>query len=167
MNFFRDKANNLSSLFLRVEIIEARDLLAITKIGDSDPQISLCLVDSRNRKINKTEAFNTKPQRKTLNPKWNEVFIFSGVDAGLDRDSELPSLRLVMSHRAGFSTSGVPMGELNINLANIDYAGSVTDLWFPLVLSGRMKLAGEVGSTFTCYYPHLFLCNKLISRICL
>jgi len=37
------------------------------------------------------------------------------------------------------------MGELNVDLATIDHDGAVTDLWYPLALSGRMKLVtGEV-----------------------
>ncbi len=44
------------------------------------------------------------------------------------------------------------MGELNVDLATIDHDGAVTDLWYPLALSGRMKLVtGEVSSTFTTY----------------
>ena len=49
------------------------------------------------------------------------------------------------------------MGELNVDLATIDHDGAVTDLWYPLALSGRMKLVtGEVSTTF--YLFAIFNC---------
>jgi len=82
MNLFRKgSAANLHApdvRVLRVEVIEARNLVASTKAGDSDPNIALYLVDLGNREI-KTESFKTKPQSKTLNPKWNENFTFGAL----------------------------------------------------------------------------------------
>lgn len=60
---------------LVVEVIEARNLVASTKAGDSDPNLAIYLADLGNREI-KTESFKTRPQAKTLNPKWRETFTF-------------------------------------------------------------------------------------------
>lgn len=73
---------------------------------------------------------------------------FSGKKYNLDSDGDLPSLRLVLTHKAGYSVSDVPMGEISVDLATIDADGGETDLWYPLALSGRMKqVTGEVSST--------------------
>jgi Ca2+-dependent lipid-binding protein len=60
---------------LNVEVVEARNLIACTKSGDSDPHLSLFLTDLGMREI-KSESFKTKPQTKTLAPKWRENFSF-------------------------------------------------------------------------------------------
>ena len=82
MNLFRKGSTaNLhapEARVLRVEVVEARNLVASSKAGDSDPNIALYLVDLGNREI-KTESFKTKPQSKTLNPKWNENFTFGAL----------------------------------------------------------------------------------------
>ncbi|MGB4191091.1 MAG: C2 domain-containing protein [Rickettsiales bacterium] len=72
--------------------------------------------------------------------------VFStGKKYNLDTDGELPTLHVVVSHKAGYSVSDVPMGELQIDLGTIDHGGVETDLWYPLALSGRMKsVTGEV-----------------------
>ena len=70
----------------------------------------------------------------------------SGKKYNLDSDGELPNLNLVLTHKAGYSVSDVPMGEISIELNSIDPNGAETDLWYPLALSGRMKsVSGEVG----------------------
>ena len=74
------------------------------------------------------------------------ISIYAGKKYNLDSDGDLPTLRLVVSHKAGYSVSDVPMGELVIDLATIDADGGETDLWYPLALSGRMKqVSGEVN----------------------
>lgn len=60
---------------LVVEVIEARNLVACTKTGDSDPNLQIFLTDLGAREI-KTESFRTRPQTKTLAPKWRETFTF-------------------------------------------------------------------------------------------
>ena len=66
--------------YLRVEVIEARNLIASTKAGDSDPNVAIYLADLGAREI-KTESFKAKPQTKTLAPKWKETFIFGEPNA--------------------------------------------------------------------------------------
>jgi hypothetical protein len=75
--------------------------------------------------------------------------VATGRKYNLDSDGELPNLNFVLSHKAGFSVSEVPMGEVVIELNTIDPDGAETDLWYPLALTGRMKnVTGEVGQIF-------------------
>ena len=77
---------------------------------------------------------------------FSSSIILIGKKYNLDTDGELPSLHVVLTHKAGFSVSEVPMGELQIDLTSIDPDGAPTDLWYPLALSGRMKsVTGEVS----------------------
>lgn len=81
-----------------------------------------------------------------------------GKKYNLDSDGELPTLHLVVTHRAGFSTSDVPMGELTVDLGTIDHDGAETDLWYPLALSGRMKMVtGEVRCNIISFYIYVTL----------
>jgi len=128
---------------LVVEVLEGRDLVKCTKTGDSDPNLAVFLTDLATREVKK-ESFKCKPQSKTLAPRWGEKFTF-GYNYNLDTDGELPSLNLVLTHKATFSTSDVPMGEIHIDLDTVDPSGEASDMWYPLNLSGRMKIVtGEL-----------------------
>lgn len=81
MNMFKSKSVSAMPADLRclvVEVIEARNLVACTKTGDSDPNLSIYLADMAAREI-KTESFRTRPQTKTLAPKWFETFTFGAI----------------------------------------------------------------------------------------
>lgn len=70
--------NVSSKLDLRrlvVEVIDANGLLPCTSAGDSNPHLSICLLDLASREI-KTESFKAVPQFKTLSPVWNAKFEF-------------------------------------------------------------------------------------------
>jgi hypothetical protein len=179
MNIFRTKSGvDATDLrYLVVEVVEARNLVACTKTGDSDPNLHIYLADLGAREI-KTESFRARPQTKTLAPKWRETFTFgsycpptslpastltnsilvhfltSGKKYNLDTDGDLPTLNVVITHKGGYSVADVPMGELQIDLHSIDPNGAVSDMWFPLALSGRMKaVTGEVRNrraSFSC-----------------
>jgi len=58
-------ANNLS-----VTVIQAEDLPALDMGGTSDPYVKLYLLPDKKKK------FETKVHRKTLNPVFNETFVF-------------------------------------------------------------------------------------------
>lgn len=147
---------------LVVEVIKAENLIACTKAGDSDPHLTCYLADIGGREI-KAESFKIKPQIKTLAPEWNQTFtfgtfalifkvfctnyiaVFSGTNYDLDTQGELPSLKLYVYHKAAYSVSDQPMGELTIGLESIDPDGGITELAYPLEISGRMKtVSGNV-----------------------
>lgn len=73
MNGFPTKSMDLRLLV--VEIINAVDLLPCTNAGDSNPHLSVCLLDLANREI-KSESCKAVPQFKTLSPTWNACFEF-------------------------------------------------------------------------------------------
>lgn len=58
------------ALQLMVGILDAVDLPAMDLSGTSDPYVKVCLLPDKKKK------FETKVHRKTLNPVFNEVFIF-------------------------------------------------------------------------------------------
>lgn len=59
---------------LRVKVIKASGLKAIHG-ATSDPYAVIGLRDVAGREI-KTETFNVKQKHKTVNPVWNEEFVF-------------------------------------------------------------------------------------------
>ncbi|RYY83964.1 hypothetical protein EON63_10140 [archaeon] len=60
---------------LHVELVEARQLLALVKNGTSDPVVQLALTDLGGREIKK-EIFRSKQKSGTLSPSWDEKFTF-------------------------------------------------------------------------------------------
>lgn len=61
-------ANNLS-----ITVLQAEDLPALDMGGTSDPYVKVYLLPDKKKK------FETKVHRKTLNPVFNETFVFKGV----------------------------------------------------------------------------------------
>jgi Ca2+-dependent lipid-binding protein len=59
-----ESINNMGNL--RVDVLDAQDLLAMDSNGKSDPYVKF--------ELNGEEIFKSKTQKKTLNPVWNEFF---------------------------------------------------------------------------------------------
>ena len=59
---------------LAVTLIEAEELPALDLGGSSDPYVKVYLLPEREGKSNKT--FETRVQPKTINPVFNETFVF-------------------------------------------------------------------------------------------
>lgn len=57
---------------LTLRIIRAVELAAKDFGGTSDPYVKIMLLPDKKRKL------QTNIKRKTLNPRWNEVFAFEG-----------------------------------------------------------------------------------------
>lgn len=55
---------------LKVEVIQAQELPAMDMSGTSDPYVKVYVLPDKKKK------FETKVYRKTLNPIFNETFIF-------------------------------------------------------------------------------------------
>ncbi len=70
----KQQAVDASRRVLHVEVIRATNVLALNKTS-SDPYLSVALADIGGREI-KSESFKTKQKSNTLNPEWNETFIF-------------------------------------------------------------------------------------------
>lgn len=60
----------------------------------------------------------------------------------MDTTDELPSLKFQLFHKGAFSTSEVPLGEVEVDLNALDLSTTMT---YPIEKSGRMKsVSGEV-----------------------
>jgi hypothetical protein len=140
-------AGSLRLRLLNVEVIEAKNLLAVEKKkGSSDPYCICQLTDIGDRPI-KSEVFNTQQKRGTLNPAFGEAFTF-GKNYNLDTTGELPTLKITIFHKAAMSISETPLGEVTIFLSDLDPTGAaLTDSWYPIVktAAGRMTdVSGEL-----------------------
>lgn len=58
------------ALQLKVEVIQAQELPAMDMSGTSDPYVKVYVLPDKKKK------FETKVYRKTLNPIFNETFVF-------------------------------------------------------------------------------------------
>jgi Ca2+-dependent lipid-binding protein len=67
--------SDTSPRLLFVELVEAREIMAINKNNTSDPYATLALQDLGGREI-KTESFHTKQKNATIMPNWGESFTF-------------------------------------------------------------------------------------------
>ncbi|CAF5220512.1 unnamed protein product, partial [Rotaria magnacalcarata] len=61
---------------LKVEVIQAQELPAMDMSGTSDPYVKVYVLPDKKKK------FETKVYRKTLNPVFNETFIFKNLAYG-------------------------------------------------------------------------------------
>lgn len=61
---------DFNSNSLAVTVIKAEDLPALDMGGTSDPYVKVYLLPDKKKK------FETKVHRKTLNPEFNETFVF-------------------------------------------------------------------------------------------
>ncbi|CAF0932846.1 unnamed protein product [Rotaria sp. Silwood1] len=95
---------------LKVEVIQAQELPPMDINGSSDPYVKVYILPDKKRK------FETKVQKKTLNPVFNEAFIFKDLPYG-----EIGGKTLVFSV-VDFDrlSRHDPMGELQIPLNAVD-----------------------------------------------
>ena len=75
----------LSTLQLTVGILQAAELPALDMGGTSDPYVKVFLLPDKKKK------YETKVQKKTLNPAFNETFTFKVIPF-------LPTTRDLVSH---------------------------------------------------------------------
>ena len=61
-----------AEFLVRFLLLQGRDLAAKDANGLSDPYVRVTLLPDKKRKL------ETKIKRRTLNPRWNEVFYFEG-----------------------------------------------------------------------------------------
>lgn len=118
-----DNANHPSNVnrerrLLHIEVVEARNILGISKSrnGDvSDAYVLTNLVDLAGRNI-PHETFKTTIKGSSITPVWNERFAF-GQKFNLDvEDDQLPSVNVLLFHKSTFSVSETPLGAVQIYL---------------------------------------------------
>lgn len=102
----------MSAPTFRVQIAEARDILAADSNGFSDPYVTMTLLDSRGATLAAGGSFKTKTQKKTLSPKWYEEFVI-----GDKLDLRVATtLRLLVYDSDGFMSDDV-LGVVDIPVA--------------------------------------------------
>jgi Ca2+-dependent lipid-binding protein len=119
---------------LTLKILQAEQLAAKDKNGKSDPYVQVLLLPNKKHKL------TTQVKRKTLNPRWNEVFAFEGYPYEKVINSTL-CMRVIDHDR--FSKDDI-IGELIIPMTSFDLANGQT-LWKNLQPSqGRTGSLGEL-----------------------
>ncbi|VDK36127.1 unnamed protein product [Taenia asiatica] len=105
---------------LTVGIIQARDLPAMDMCGTSDPYVKVFLLPNKKRK------FETKVHRKTLNPVFNETFVFKLPYAEISGTT----LVLYVYDFDRFSKHD-QIGQIKISLGSIDLCQTLEE-WRPI-----------------------------------
>ncbi|KHJ95082.1 C2 domain protein [Oesophagostomum dentatum] len=111
---YREELNDL--LQLSVTILDAHGLPAMDRNGMSDPYVKLCILPERKQK------YETKIIRNSLNPVYNETFLFTLPF------NELQSKTLLLTvYDYDRLSKDDKMGQLSIPLESIDF-GTTTEI---------------------------------------
>ncbi|CAF0722038.1 unnamed protein product [Didymodactylos carnosus] len=103
---------------LKVEVIQAQELPAMDMGGTSDPYVKLYVLPDKKKK------FETKVYRKTLNPIFNETFIFKNLPYG-----EIGGRTLVFAvYDFDRFSRHDQIGELHIPLNSVDLGKVIREL---------------------------------------
>ncbi|KAE8903430.1 hypothetical protein PF005_g14426 [Phytophthora fragariae] len=120
---------------VRVNIVEARGILAADAGGTSDPYVTMTLLDSKGQALAAGGSFKTKVVKKTLAPQWHETFI---VGDRLDL-RVATTLRLLLSDSDGAFYSDDVLGVVDIPVALLLTLREPLDNWFQLTKHDKMK----------------------------
>ena len=115
---------------MRVRLLRGEGLMAADKDGKSDPFVKLALGG---------QAFTSKTIKKTLNPRWNEVFEFEGVRA------ELASKPLELKVYDWDPVTGLRAAQFNAS--RHDALGAATLDLTPMASSGWKVYTAELTGT--------------------
>lgn len=118
----------------RVQIVEARDILAADSNGFSDPYVKMELLDSRGGALAAGGSFKTKTQKKTLSPRWDEAFV---IGDRLDL-RVATTLRLTLYDSDGFYSDDV-LGVVDIPVSLFLDISVPLDNWYNLTKHDKMK----------------------------
>ncbi len=92
------------------------------------------------------------------------LLLIPGKTYNLDTDGDLPSLRILLEHKSGFTVADIPMGEVVIDLLTIDPTNHELEL--PIAATGRMKtVSGTVHDFLVIWSAHIVFL-PLIAVLC-
>ena len=131
---------------LVVELVKGKRLLGCTRNGLSCPLATLKLLGHTGKEIPNESAFSHLIT-DTVNPTWEQVFVFGSKDFGINVSAlSMPSLLLEVHHKPeGLVVVEKPMGQVLIPLNIVDVNGSPVKDWFKLEKTGRMvAVSGEL-----------------------
>ena len=127
------------SSIVHVVLVGARDLIAADKGGTSDPYAIAELIEAESgNSLRPKRTKKTNTVKKTLEPTWNESIVWDGVE-------ENPStLAVKVKVFDADMLSSEILGEITLPVADFTVK-DVTDKWYPLEISGKMKeVKGEI-----------------------
>ncbi|RLN67548.1 hypothetical protein BBP00_00001562 [Phytophthora kernoviae] len=120
---------------VRVNIVEARNILATDSSGTSDPYVTMTLLDSKGAKLAAGGSFKTKVVKKSLSPQWNQQFLI-----GDKLDLRVATtLRLLLSDSDGAFYSDGVLGVVDIPVSLLLGLKEPLDNWFQLTKHQKMK----------------------------
>ena len=137
--FSRSKKTTGPSSIVHVVLVGARDLIAADKGGTSDPYAVAELVEAETgNSLRPKRTKKTNTVKKTLEPTWNEAIVWDGVE-------ENPStLAVKVKVFDADMLSSEILGEITLPVADFTVE-DVSDKWYPLEISGKMKeVKGEI-----------------------
>ncbi|POM80262.1 Tricalbin [Phytophthora palmivora] len=120
---------------VRVNVVEARGILAADAGGTSDPYVTITLLDSKGSVMAAGGTFKTAVIKKTLTPRWDETFV---VGDKLDL-RVVTTLRLLLSDSDGAFYSDDVLGVVDIPVTLLLGLREPLDNWFQLTKHEKMK----------------------------
>ncbi|XP_071961421.1 uncharacterized protein [Antedon mediterranea] len=125
-----DYDDNVGDLFITV--IKARDLAPKDRNGLADPFVKICLLPGRCAENKRRTMYVPR----TLNPNWNQTFLFRGIRR---RELCTKSLEILVWDYDRFSTNDF-MGQVMIDLSNMDNLDN-NPKWYKLQHQGEVAPA--------------------------
>ena len=120
--FYFLECKNPNQGLLRVEVIEAKNLVAADLGGTSDPFVEIIIGDDRPKKGAPTKY--SRVIEKTLTPRWEEYFIFRNVDR-----SQILTINVYDKDKIEITPEF--LGRIQISLKNL-VLGKPVQQWIPL-----------------------------------
>ncbi|KAG6952738.1 hypothetical protein JG688_00013149 [Phytophthora aleatoria] len=120
---------------VRVNVVEARGILAADMGGTSDPYVTITLLDSKGTAMPAGGTFKTNVIKKTLSPRWDETFV---VADKLDL-RVVSTLRLLLRDSDNGFLSDAVLGVVDIPASLLIELKEPLDNWFQLTKHEKMK----------------------------
>ncbi|TDH73256.1 hypothetical protein CCR75_004089 [Bremia lactucae] len=120
---------------VRVNVVEARGILAADMGGTSSAYVTITLLDSKGAVMPAGGTFKTNVIKKKLSPQWNEEFIIADkLDLRV-----VSTLRLLLRDSASGFLGDEVLGVVDIPVSLLIEAQEPLDNWFQLTRYNKMK----------------------------
>jgi synaptotagmin-1 len=128
---------------LIISVLECKDLAAKDFGGTSDPYVKVCVLPDKRLK------HQTRVHKKTLNPQFNETFVFHQMEFRSITDRSVYFEVIDFDHFSKHDMIGV----LDIPLESVDLT-KTTDMWQELRSPGK-NVSSDLGEILfaLCYLP--------------
>jgi hypothetical protein len=123
-----------------VSVVSASGVAAADKSGTSDPYAEVSLLDPSETEVTGHAGLKTKSNSKTLEPIWNEEFIF-GEDVVISTNH---FIRVRLMDKNGMMKKDKPLGEVLIPVLDIKSAEAEDEYTLVAVEDQKLKVSGTV-----------------------